>query len=204
MNIMNKTYLIGSIAIAIIAAASIFFACSKEKENSSLLSYKSGTKIEVGKYDRSQKSTDNTIEMTFDKDKYLSRLEQILKVTLSSDVVVEDVELYFDSVGHDRVYPMMKVSFFDITNDYGYTNFFQLQQHCEKSVSLVGGMASLYVSDDVEGYAVCRGKNCGGGCFVLRDEKDRPYGCSECPTRKGECDSHIRVPTVVASILSAF
>lgn len=201
---MNKTYIIGSIAIAIIAAASVFFACSKEGSDEVTLTYKSGTKIEVGKYDRSQKTGEPTLEMTFDKEKYLSRLEQVLNKTENGDIVVEDVALYLDSVGEGRVYPMMKVSFFDLTNDYGYTTFFQLQQNCEKTANALGGITNLYVSDDEEGYAVCRGKNCGGGCFVLRDEKDRPYGCSECPTRKGECDSHIRVPCVVASILSAF
>lgn len=84
---MKKTYIIGSIAIAIIAAASVFFACSKEEKEQ--IKSNEGNVIPkiLGTLVNDPQTNSLTIVPNFDIEKNIVKLQQELNKSQKSNEV---------------------------------------------------------------------------------------------------------------------
>ena len=205
---MKKTYIIGSIAIAIIATASIFFACNKEEKEQ--IKSNEGNVIPkiLGTLVNDPQTNSLTIVPNFDIEKNIVKLQQELNKSQKSNEVifVENIGFYVYE-DDDEVSPFLQIGLYN-ENENKFENIFfdlQLIETPEKSnLKRYGFVDDIQYSCTCTPDAYC---NEGAqpeerGCYPTR--YGSRWACSPCPSRRGSCRESITATVIVESITRYF
>ena len=199
---MKKTYIIGSIAIAIIAAASVFFACSKEKESNETINGKEDYKI-LGTLAKDAETQALTIKPNFDVEETMQNLERELNKDKSGEmIIVENIGFYIYE-DENEINPLLQVGLYNEPEAKFENIFFELQliETSDKATLKRYGFV-----DDIQYSCTCiPDARCNEG---VQDPKERgcypiKYGsrwaCSPCAARMnvGSCKQTITATEVV-------
>lgn len=123
---MKKTHIIGSIAIAIIAAAGVFFACSKEKESSETINGKEDYKI-LGTLAKDAETQALTIKPNFDVEETMQNLERELNKDKSGEmIIVENIGFYIYE-DENEINPLLQIGLYNENENKFENIFFELQ-----------------------------------------------------------------------------
>lgn len=181
---MKKTYIIGSIAIAIIAAASVFFACSKEESEENLISKKSNKNIEEEDIIIAHKlPTESYITFDFDFDLIAEAYNQILVDKFDGTIFFDNIRIDDD---HPEDYfnePLLAISVYDIEAEATHTTFHAIDKEISEDGAVFYYTSKQKACDDRHRKITCTGKNCKNenGCSYDREKND----CTEC--KEGDC-----------------
>ena len=123
----KRTVFFVTMLIVVMGIATVV-ACSKLEEKSDVYHtlISSESKADNDRVLVGTSSSDGSleIELVFDKDRYLSKLEKNLSSSSEHDYVAEDIKIWNEAVNETVFVPVMSVSFFDIDEELGYTVYF--------------------------------------------------------------------------------
>lgn len=181
---MKKTYIIGTIAIAIIAAASIFFACSKEENDDNFISNKSNKNIEEEDIIIAHKMpTEPYINFDFEVDLIAEAYNQILLNKFDGTMFFDNIYIDDDHPEDYSYEPILALSVFDIETEATYTTFHSIDKELADDGTVFYYTSKQKACDDRHRKITCTGKNCKNenGCSYDREKND----CTEC--KEGDC-----------------
>ena len=181
---MKKTYIIGSIAIAIIATASIFFACNKEEKEDNFISNKSNKNIEDDDIIIAHKwPTETCINFDFDVDLVAEAYNQILVNKFDGTIFFDNIRIDDDQPEDCSNEPLLAISVYDIEAEATHTTFHSIDKEISDDGTVFYYTSKQKACDDKRRKITCTRKNCENEDGCKYDEKTND--CTEC--KNGEC-----------------
>ena len=181
---MKKTCIIGTIAIAIIAAASIFFACSKEENDDNFISNKSNKNIEEEDIIIAHKMpTEPYINFDFEVDLIAEAYNQILLNKFDGTMFFDNIYIDDDHPEDYSYEPILALSVFNIEAEATYTTFYSIDKEISDDGAVFYYTSKQKACDNKRRKITCKGENCKNekGCSYDREKED----CTECV--EGKC-----------------
>lgn len=178
---MTKNKIFATIAVALIAGAAIFAACTKEDnkdthpfaQNKDYVEYFTDGTLVLATY---QIGSNNSPIFNFNHDNAVSILEDSASAIVGYDVVLESLQIVDDSLRIASRPAFLKASFYCPTLEEGNTYYLQLDKIFEVTGSEDEG------KDTTIYYALPDGGNNTGSTSVTRTFRCKNKGCSEACT----------------------
>lgn len=210
---MKKTHIIGLIAIAIIAAASVFFACSKEESEENLISKKSNKNIEEEDIIIAHKlPTESYITFDFDFDLIAEAYNQILVNKFDGTIFFDNIRIDDDQPEDCSNEPLLAISVYDIEAEATHTTFHSIDKEISDDGTVFYYTSEQKACDNNRRKITCKGENCKNekGCKYDKEKDD----CTECVDGKctrEDSEGGIRVAewigwgvTIVVALIAFF
>lgn len=139
------------------------------------------------------------LELTFDKEKFLTAYEEYLVTTTGENWVAEDILVSMRQTNIETVRPVLKVSSYNVDEEYYVNDFFVLSTDASKAAFreyvFVGANA---IGAECIGTGLCAYQ----GCDLKEIVPGSEYKCTVClsPEESGTCTKRtFSIPNVAAS-----